>query len=286
MQDVTGSNPVSPTIFREDNDGELHVSNPLLIVYRHIMSMIQITFPDNSQREFESGTTGFDIAKAISPGLAKAAIAVKIDGQVRGLFELIDSNISLEVLTFEDPLGKEVFWHSSSHIMAQAVLEVFPKTKLAIGPAIEEGWYYDFEVEKPFSPTDLEKIEKKMSEIVAVKAKFSMSTKSRTEAIAQYKADANGDYKVEILEGLEDDTVSFYAHSRFEDLCRGPHIPNTGYVKAFKLIASSGAYWRGDEKRQMLQRIYGVSYPKKAMLAEYLHRMEEAKKRDHRVIGR
>lgn len=247
--------------------------------------MIQVTFPDNSQREFESGTNGFEMAKSISPGLAKAAIAVKINGQVKGLFEPITENVTLEVLTFENPLGKEVFWHSSSHIMAQAVLEVFPNTKLAIGPAIEEGWYYDFEVEKPFSPADLEKIEKKMSEIIAEKAKFHCETKSRTDAIAYYKS-KNADYKVEILEGLEDDTVSFYYQSRFEDLCRGPHIPNTGYIKAFKLTASSGAYWRGDENRQMLQRIYGVSYPKKAMLEEYLTRMEEAKRRDHRVIGK
>ena len=247
--------------------------------------MIQVTFPDNSQREFESGTNGFEIAKAISPGLAKAAIAVKINGQVKGLFEPITENVTLEVLTFENPLGKEVFWHSSSHIMAQAVLEVFPNTKLAIGPPIDEGWYYDFDVEKPFSPADLEKIEKKMSEIIAEKAKFHCETKSRTEAIA-YNKSKNADYKVEILEGLEDDTVSFYYQSRFEDLCRGPHIPNTGYIKAFKLTASSGAYWRGDENRQMLQRIYGVSYPKKAMLEEYLTRMEEAKRRDHRVIGK
>ncbi len=247
--------------------------------------MIQVTFPDNSQREFESGTNGFEIAKSISPGLAKAAIAVKVNGQVKGLFEPISEDITLEVLTFDNPLGKEVFWHSSSHIMAQAVLEVFPNTKLAIGPPIDEGWYYDFEVEKPFSPADLEKIEKKMSEIIAEKAKFTSETKSRADAIEYYKS-KNADYKVEILEGIEDDTVSFYYQSRFEDLCRGPHIPNTGYIKAFKLTASSGAYWRGDENRKMLQRIYGVSYPKKAMLEEYLTRMEEAKRRDHRVIGK
>ena len=249
------------------------------------MSMIQVTFPDNSQREFESGTNGFEIAKAISPGLAKAAIAVKINGQVKGLFEPITENVTLEVLTFENPLGKEVFWHSSSHIMAQAVLEVFPNTKLAIGPPIDEGWYYDFDVEKPFSPADLEKIEKKMSEIIAEKAKFHCETKSRTEAIA-YNKSKNADYKVEILEGLEDDTVSFYYQSRFEDLCRGPHIPNTGYIKAFKLTASSGAYWRGDENRQMLQRIYGTAWADKKALKAYLQQLEEAEKRDHRKIGK
>ncbi len=249
------------------------------------MAQIQVTFPDNSSREYASGTTGLEIAKSIAPGLAKAAIAVKIDGQVKSLAMPISENIALEILTFDNPQGKEVFWHSSSHIMAQAVIEVFPNTKLAIGPPIDEGWYYDFEVEKPFSPADLEKIEKKMSEIIAEKAEFTFSTKSRSEAIEYYKA-KDAEYKVEILEGLEDDTVSFYYQSRFEDLCRGPHILHTGLIKAFKLTASSGAYWRGDENRKMLQRIYGVSYPKKNMLDDYLHRMEEAKRRDHRVIGK
>ena len=249
------------------------------------MAQVQIQFPDGSTRDFEAGTTGFEIAKAISPGLAKAAIAVKVDGSVSDLHAPISKDAPLEILTFDSPEGKEVFWHSSSHIMAQAVLEVFPNTRLAIGPPIDEGWYYDFEVEKPFSPDDLEKIEKKMNEIIKEKAKFHREEKTRSEAIEYYKS-KNADYKVEILEELEDDTISFYYQSRFEDLCRGPHIPNTGYIKAFKLIASSGAYWRGDENRKMLQRIYGVSYPKKQMLEDYLHKVEEAKRRDHRVLGK
>ncbi|MBD3258117.1 threonine--tRNA ligase, partial [candidate division GN15 bacterium] len=176
-------------------------------------------------------------------------------------------------------------WHSSAHLMAQAVKNLWPDAKLAIGPPIDEGWYYDFEVDKPFSPEDLEKIEKRMAEIIKEDAEFTCKHMSRQEALEYYNQQ-DAPYKVELLQDMEDDTVSFYYQSRFEDLCRGPHIPRTGIVKAFKLTTSSGAYWRGDEHKQMLQRIYGVSYPKKAMLDDYLHRMEEAKKRDHRVLGK
>lgn len=249
------------------------------------MEQILLKFPDGSEKEYQAGTTGLDVAKSISPGLAKNAIAVKVNGVVRDLLAPIPKNAPIEILTFDQPEGREVFWHSSSHIMAQAVLELFPETKLAIGPPIDEGWYYDFEVEKPFSPEDLEKIEKKMAEIVSEKAEFRSEVKPRREAIDYYKQQ-DAEYKVEILEEIEDDTVTFYHQSRFEDLCRGPHIPHTGIVKAFKLTATSGAYWRGDEKNIMLQRIYGVSYPKKQMLEDYIHRMEEAKKRDHRVLGK
>jgi threonyl-tRNA synthetase len=249
------------------------------------MSQIQIELPDGSIKEYESGITGFEIAKSIAPGLAKAAVAVKVDGVIRNLSDPVPSNAAVTVLTFDDPDGKYVFWHSSSHIMAQAVRDLFPQTKLAIGPPIDEGFYYDFEVEQPFSPDDLERIEKRMKEIIKEKAKFSCEELSREEAIERYRAQG-ANYKVELLEGFEDERVTVYHHSTFEDLCRGPHIPNTGYIKAFKLTASSGAYWRGDEKNQMLQRIYGVSYPKKAMLEDYVHRMEEAKKRDHRTLGK
>ncbi len=249
------------------------------------MTSVSIRLPDGSARDFDSGVTGFDVAKSISPRLAKAAIAVKVDGVVRNLSDPIDSGAALQILTFDDPAGREVFWHSSSHIMAQAVQELFPGVKLAIGPPIDEGWYYDFEVDKPFAPEDLERIEKKMAEIVKENAPFTCKVWNRTEAIEYYRAN-DAPYKVEILEEIEDDTVTFYYQSRFEDLCRGPHIPSTGIVKAVKLTATSGAYWRGDENRQMLQRIYGVSYPKQAMLDDYLHRLEEAKRRDHRVIGK
>ncbi len=249
------------------------------------MSAVQITFPDGSVKGYEAGTTGLKIAEAISPRLAKEAIAVKVNGVVRDLSYPIPSDAKIEILTFEQAEGKQVFWHSSSHIMAQAVLTLFPNAKLAIGPPIDDGWYYDFEVEKPFSTDDLAKIEEQMAKIVAEDSTFRCEVKNRREAIDYYK-NREAVYKVELLEGIADDTVTFYYQSSFEDLCRGPHIPRTGIVKAFKLTATSGAYWRGDEKNKMLQRIYGISFPKKQLLDEYLQRLEEAKKRDHRVLGK
>jgi threonyl-tRNA synthetase len=249
------------------------------------MSQVQITLPDGSAKQVQAGQTGFDLAKSISPRLAKDAIAVKVDGEVRDLHRPLDRDAQVQILTFNDSEGREVFWHSSAHVMAQAVTDVFPKAKLAIGPPIEEGWYYDFEVEKPFAPEDLEKIEKRMSEIIKEDAPFSCEYMDREKAIEYYRSQG-ADYKVEMLEEFDDDRVSVYHHSTFEDLCRGPHIPSTGKIRAFKLIATSAAYWRGDENRQTLQRIYGVSYPKKSMLEDYLTRLEEAKKRDHRVLGK
>jgi len=249
------------------------------------MAEVQIQFPDGSVKAYAPGTTGFDIARSISPRLAKSAIAVKVNGQVRDLSYPIPQDAPVEILTFDDPEGRHVFWHSSSHVMAQAVQELFPGVKLAIGPPIDEGWYYDFDIDKPFAPEDLEEIEKRMAEIIAEDASFRCEVMTREEAVSHYNGKGE-EYKVELLEGMGDDQVSFYYHSRFEDLCRGPHIPRTGIIKAFKLISSSGAYWRGDETRPMLQRIYGVSYPKKAMLDDYLQRLEEAKKRDHRVLGK
>jgi threonyl-tRNA synthetase len=250
-----------------------------------MMAHVQIKLPDGSIRDFDSGITGLEVARSLSPRLAEEAIAVKVNGVVRDLTAPIPEDAPVEILTFDQPEGRQVFWHSSAHIMAQAVLELFPEAKLAIGPPIDEGWYYDFDVAKPFSPDDLQRIEERMAEIIKEDAPFSREVKNRREAIDYYRS--KGDvYKVEILEEIEDDTVTLYYHSRFEDLCRGPHIPRTGIIKAFKLIAASGAYWRGDENKPMLQRIYGVSYPKKAMLDDYLRRMEEARKRDHRVLGK
>ena len=249
------------------------------------MASVQVKLPDGSVKDFDSEVTGIDLAKSLSPKLAKEAVAVKVSGEVRDISAPLPNGAPVEILTFKDPEGRQVFWHSSSHIMAQAVLEIFPKAKLAIGPPIDEGWYYDFEVDKSFTPEDLESIEKRMTEIIKEDATFQCVTRKRSDAIKDYQ-DREAVYKVEILEDLEDDTVTFYTHSRFEDLCRGPHLPRTGLVKAFKLTASSGAYWRGDENRTMLQRIYGISYPKKAMLEEYIRLREEAKKRDHRLIGK
>jgi len=187
------------------------------------MASVQIKMPDGSVRDFDSEVTGYDLAKSLSPRLAKEALAVKVDGEVRDISAPLPNGASVQILTFNDPQGREVFWHSSSHIMAQAVLELFPSAKLAIGPPIDEGWYYDFEVEKPFTPEDLENIEKKMAEIVKENATFKCKTKKRSDAIKDYQ-DRSAVYKVEILEGIEDDTVTFYTHSSFEDLCRGPHL--------------------------------------------------------------
>jgi len=250
------------------------------------MANITIKLPDGGTRIFPAGTTGLAIAKSISERLAKEAIAVKVDGKVIDLGRPLESDAAVRILTWDDREGKEVFWHSSAHIMAQAVREVFPDVKLAIGPPIDEGFYYDFDIERPFLPEDLEKIEGKMAEIVAEDASFSRSVCGRDEAIARYRA-AGEIYKVEMLEEMPDgEEITIYTHSRFDDLCRGPHLPSTGRIKAFKLIASSGAYWRGLETNKMLQRIYGVTYPQKKLLDEFLLRMAEAERRDHRKLGR
>ena len=249
------------------------------------MANVHIKFPDGSVKDFASGTTGFDVAKSISPRLAKEAIAVKSNGSILDLNRPVPDGSPIRILTFNDTEGKEVFWHSSSHIMAQAVQELFPKVKLAIGPPIDNGWYYDFEIDRPFTPEDLERIENKMKEIVKEDAPFRCEEKKTDEA-KKYFASKDAIYKVDILERIPDDTVTFYYQSRFEDLCRGPHIPSTGIIKAFKLTSTSGAYWRGDEKNKMLQRIYGISFPKQSMLDEYVQLQEEAKKRDHRILGK
>ncbi len=249
------------------------------------MSQIKIEFPDGSLREYNQGITPREIAKDISVGLAKKVVAAKTNGSTIGLQEPLQEDTRLKLLTFDDADGREVFWHSSSHIMAQAVTDLFPGTKLAIGPAIEDGWYYDFEVKKPFSDEELEKIEKRMAEIVKADHPFSCEVMSTEEAREHYKK-LGETYKQEILDEIEDNKVKFYKHDKFMDLCRGPHLPSTGYVKAFKLLSSSGAYWRGDERNTMLQRIYGISFPNKKSLDEYLTMLEEAKKRDHRKLGR
>lgn len=250
------------------------------------MAELKIKLPDGLEKSFPEQTSCWDIAKSISPQLAKDAIAAMVNGQMYDLHRPIEADADIRILTWKDPEGREVFWHSSAHIMAQAVLEVFPDAKLAIGPPIEEGFYYDFDVEKPFSPEDLEKIEKKMSAIIAEKAGFERVVCSRDELLEKYRSDGEI-YKVELIEEMpEGEVITLYRDSRFEDMCRGPHLPTTGMIKAFKLTSSSGAYWRGSEKNKMLQRIYGVTYPKKKMLTEYLERMAEAEKRDHRKLGK
>ncbi len=249
--------------------------------------MIKIVLPDGSEREYSKGVTGLEIAKSLGKRLAKDALGLKInDERIVDLMEPVQENCSIRVLTFADAEGRSIFWHSSSHVMAQAVLELFPGTHLAIGPSIEEGFYYDFDPPEPFIPDDLQRIEARMKEIVAIQAPFCRKELSQAEAI-EYFRDKNEIYKVELAEELNsDEPISFYTHNNFTDLCRGPHLPHTGYVHAFKLLNLAGAYWRGDEKKPMLQRIYGVSYPEEKLLTEYLHRLEEAKRRDHRRLGR
>ena len=248
--------------------------------------LVKVTLKDGSIREYPVNTTLIEIAKDISPGLARVALAGEVNGEVVDIRTPIKEDIKLNFLTFDDDGGKLAFWHTSTHIMAQAVTRLFPEVKLAIGPAIENGFYYDFDVERPFTPEDLEAIEKEMKKIIKENYEIENFTLPREEAFEL--VEKNGEiYKEELIRDLPDEeSLSFYKQGEFTDLCAGPHIPTTGRVKAFKLLSIAGAYWRGNEKNKMLQRIYGISYPKKSQLDEYLHRLEEAKKRDHRKLGR
>ncbi len=248
--------------------------------------MMRITLKDGSVKEYEGKMAAIDIARDLSEGLARAATAAKVNGELVDLRTVVDEDSELEILTFDSEDGKGAFFHTTSHIMAQAVKRLYPETKLAIGPSIEHGFYYDLDRETPFAAEDLEKIEAEMKKIVKENLPIVRFTKSREDAIAYFK-EKNEPYKVELIEDLpEDEEISFYSQGEFTDLCAGPHLMTTKPVKAFKLTSLAGAYWRGSEKNKMLTRIYGVSYPKKAELDEYLHMMEEAKKRDHRKLGR
>ncbi len=248
--------------------------------------MINITFPDKKISQYEKGTRAYDIAASISPGLAKKALAVRIDGKARDLRTLLCEDAEIEFLTFDDEDGRKAFWHTSSHIMAQAVKRLYPKAKLAIGPAIDQGFYYDFDVDEAFTPESLVRIEDEMQKIIKENCEITRYEKSRAEAIADEEK-AGETYKTELIEALDPDAViSFYRQGEFWDLCAGPHIMALSAVKSFKLLSIAGAYWRGDEKNKMLQRIYGIAFPKKEMLDEYLEMLEEAKKRDHRKIGK
>lgn len=249
--------------------------------------MIKITLKDGSVKEVESGMSILEIAKGISEGLARVATAGKVNGEVKDLRTTINEDCSLEILTFESDLdGKKAYWHTTSHIMAQAVKRLFPNVKLAIGPAIDDGFYYDFDVEKPFSDEDKAKIEDEMKKIIKEDLPIERFELPRAEAIKLMK-DKNEDYKVELIEDLpEGEVISFYKQGEFTDLCAGPHLTSTGKVKAIKILSSSGAYWRGDEHNKMLQRIYAISFPKASQLEEYINLIEEAKKRDHRKLGK
>lgn len=246
---------------------------------------IVLTLPDGSKKKYSIGINISEMVKDFNPALAKNALAASLNGRMVDLSEKVKEDSNIKLFTFESKEGKEIYWHSTSHIMAQAVQELFPGVKLAIGPPIEDGFYYDFDVSKPFEPDDLERIEKKMDEIVRQNHPFVRKEISKTEALELFKQKGES-YKVEILSELEVDEVTLYQNNDFVDLCRGPHVPATGIIKSFKLLKVAGAYWRGSEKNPMLQRIYGISFPSKNELDEYLKRMEEMKKRDHRVLGK
>ena len=248
------------------------------------MNQIRLTLPDATIREYPSGTTGRAVAQSIGPGLAKAALAARVDGAIWDLDRPIGQDATFAILTDRDPAALEVLRHSTAHILATAVRELFPGAGIGFGPPIEDGFYYDFEVPRPFTPEDLEAIEKKMVEVAERDYSFRREVVDRTEANRRF---ADDPLKLERISELGDDEViSVYTDGPFQDLCRGPHIPSTGRLKHFKLLHGAGAYWRGDERRQMLQRIYGTAWFKKEDLAAYLHRLEEAKKRDHRRLGK
>lgn len=248
--------------------------------------MINITLKDGSKIQVESGSTAYDVAVKISQGLAKKALGARVNGESIDLMKKLDTDCELEILTFDDEDGRWDLRHTASHILAQAVKKLYPNAKLAIGPAIDNGFYYDFDLETPFTPEDLEKIEKEMEKIVREKITIERFELPRDEAI-KFMKDKDEPYKVELIEDLpEGEVISFYRQGDFVDLCAGPHVPNTSYVKAFKLTSIAGAYWRGNSDNKMLQRIYGTAFPKKKDLDEYIEKLEEAKKRDHRKIGK
>jgi len=276
------------------------------------MSDITLTLPDGSEMKVPEGTTSLQVAESIGPRLAKAAVAAKVNGEVCDLARPLEQDADFAVLTFDDAEGKELYWHSTSHVLADAVLRLFPGAKMTIGPAIEEGFYYDFEVEQPFTDDDLAQIEAEMAKIISADVPFTCERMTAAEAVEYWRA-AGNDYKVELVADVvaaETDQqaprghdaiqefadansphydsveVSHYTHGEFTDMCRGPHLPSTGRIKAFKLISVAGAYWRGSELNTMLQRIYGISFPDKKLLQEYFKHLEEAKRRDHRILGR
>jgi len=248
--------------------------------------MIQITLPDGSIREFESGVTPMEVAKNISEGFARNVISAKFNNETIETTTLLTTNGNLVLSTWKDDDGKQAFWHSTSHIMAQAVKDLYPNAVLTIGPSIERGFYYDIDFgEENLSDKDFPKIEARMLEIARGKHDYKMRSTTKEEALAYYKS-INNTYKVELIENLEDGTITFCDHDTFTDLCRGGHIPNTGIVKAVKILSLAGAYWRGDEKNKQLTRLYGISFPKQKELKEYLELLEEAKQRDHRKLGK
>jgi threonyl-tRNA synthetase len=247
---------------------------------------IRVTLPDGSVRPYPKGSTGLDIATQISEGLARNVLAAKVNGVIQDVTRPIETDANVQLLTWNDAEGKATFWHSSAHLLAEALESLYPGVQFGIGPAVETGFYYDVDLNgQPFSQEDFKKVEDKMIELARRKESYVRKPMSKADAIA-YFAEKGDPYKLDLLEGLADGTITFYTQGNFTDLCRGPHIPNTGFIKAVKLMNVAGAYWRGNEKNKQLTRIYAVTYPKQKELDDYLFLLEEAKKRDHRKLGK
>lgn len=248
--------------------------------------MIKITFPDGQVREFENGITPFQVALSISEGLARNVLAANLNGEVVDSSTPIEADAALQLLTWNDVDGKKTFWHSSAHLLAEAIEALYPGTKFGIGPAIENGFYYDIDLgEQEFGSDQFKEIEDKMLELARSKNEYVRTSVSKADAISYFQ-EKGDEYKLELIDGLADGSITFYNQGNFTDLCRGPHIPNTGFIKSVKLLSVAGAYWRGDEKRKQLTRIYAITFPKAKELEEYLTLLEEAKRRDHRKLGK
>ena len=256
------------------------------ICLRNKMLMINIKFPDGSVREFESGITPYGIAESISPRFAADVLAAKVNGEEWDISRPVTSDASIELFKWDDPEGKHAFWHSSAHLLAEALQELYPGVKFGIGPAIENGFYYDIDPgEHKITAEDFSKIEEKMLELARRKEDIVRKDISKSDALSMF-GDRGEVYKCELISELEDGHITTYTQGAFTDLCRGPHLPSTAPIKAVKVMSLAGAYWRGDEKRQQLVRVYGITFPKKKQLDEYLALLEEAKKRDHRILGK
>ena len=248
--------------------------------------MIKITFPDGQVREYQNGVTPMDVALSISEGLARNVLSAKVNGQVVDASTAILEDASLQLLTWNDDDGKKTYWHSSAHLMAEAIEALYPGTKFGIGPAIEHGFYYDIDLNgQEFGSDQFKEIEDKMIELAKAKSEYLRKDVSKKDAIAYFQ-EKGDEYKLELLDGLADGSITFYTQGNFTDLCKGPHIPQTGLIKSVKLLSVAGAYWRGDETRKQMTRIYAITFPKAKELEEYLYLLEEAKKRDHRKLGK
>src|SRR3954454_405801 len=258
----------------------------LLILRLFMSEIINITLPDGAVRHYPKGTTALDVAKSISEGLARKVLAAEVNGQVWDATRPLNESANLKLLTWDDNGGKNTFWHSSAHLMAEAIESMFPNVKFWVGPPVDNGFYYDVDLgDRSINEEDLRKLEVKMAELAKQNNFYVRKEVPKDEAV-QYFSSKGDEYKLDLLQGLKDGEITFYTQGRFTDLCRGPHIPNTGFIKAIKLTNIAGAYWKGDEKNKQLTRIYGITFPSQKELDEYLKMLEEAKKRDHRKLGK